>query len=125
MKQWKNTCLAGMFFLFITSCVKIPATKNYTEVMKLQNLIVAVPLGPEAKPIWEHPLLTATSETWCGKRTHLRLPDGNEWKNKDRFLCLPNTAKNMIVFQNLKRKDPAWKFRWNCTSDEPACVIKK
>ena len=117
--------VTGIYFLLNTSCAKAPLTHSYEEIMRLQNLTVAIPLGSDEKPIYKEVLFTATSEIWCTKRIRLRLPDGNEWKNQQGFLCVENGFKNATVFQQLKRQNPNWQFRWRCTADESGCVIKK
>ena len=120
--------IALLFFLICTtSCVanKTSIVQSYEEALKLPDLILAIPRGPDSKPVWIQALVTTTSATWCEKGKHVRLPDGNEWKSPNGFLCLDSTNENKWVFQDIRRKNPGWKFRWTCTSDESACVIKK
>lgn len=118
---------ALLFFLICTtSCAasKASIVQSYEEALKLPDLIIAIPRDRDSKPVWNQALLTTTSATWCEKGKGVQLPDGNEWKNANGFFCLESPNGNNWGFQEIKRKNPGWTFRWNCTSDEPACVIK-
>lgn len=118
-------CLS--FFICATSCAanKTLIVRSYEDALKLPDLIVAVPRGQDSKPVWIQALITTTSQVWCEKGKRVRLPDGNEWKSDNGFLCTQSKTDNAFVFQEIRRKNPGWKFRWSCAADEPSCMVKK
>ena len=108
-------------FLLLVACVGLPTVDSYEAAMRFRP-VIAVPRNAQGKPLYDQALLTTVSETWCKSRQRLRLPDGNEWKNENGFLCMEFTHKDMLTFQQLRKT--GWQFRWNCTEKESACIIK-